>query len=197
MLQRGCYGVCESLPTPFFPKSVILHKRRRTSPLGVRGRDGKNKSEKAFPFRGQGQRRHFKQNKTMHKIKNPIERTMFYGATPLIFERAKMLRENPTKAEKALWDILRKKQMLGLRFKQQHPINIFIVDFYCHAIKLVIEVDGEIHKTEENKEYDQARTDKLENYGIKVIRFDNHQVLKQIENVKNEIERICKNRLDL
>jgi very-short-patch-repair endonuclease len=133
----------------------------------------------------------------MHKIKHPIERTMFYGAPPLIFERAKILRGNPTEAEKALWDILRKKQILGLRFKQQHPINTFIVDFYCHAIKLVIEVDGEIHKTEESKAYDQARTDKLENYGIKVIRFDNHQVLNQIESVKREIEQTCKNRFDL
>jgi len=98
----------------------------------------------------------------MPKLSNPVERTMFYGAKPIIFERAKALRQNLTKAEKALWDILRKKQMLGLRFKQQHPISIFIADFYCHAIKLVIEVDGNIHNTEENKNYDKARTDELE-----------------------------------
>ncbi|HKL07325.1 MAG TPA: endonuclease domain-containing protein [Bacteroidales bacterium] len=107
----------------------------------------------------------------MAQLKNTLERAMFYGAKPIIFERAKALRENPTKAEIALWDILRKKQMMGLRFKQQHPIRIFIADFYCHAIKLVIEVDGDIHNAEENKEYDQNRTAELENYGITVIRF--------------------------
>ncbi len=76
----------------------------------------------------------------MTQLKNTIERTMFYGAKPIIFERVKALRENPTKAEIALWSILRKKQMMGLRFK--HPICIFIADFYCHSIKLVIEVDN-------------------------------------------------------
>ncbi|MDD4215803.1 MAG: endonuclease domain-containing protein [Bacteroidales bacterium] len=128
----------------------------------------------------------------MSKPNHSVERTMFYGAKPIIFERAKELRQNPTKAEKVLWDILRKKQMLDLRFKQQHPINIFIADFYCHAIKLVIEVDGEIHNIKENKEYDKARTNDLENYGITVIRFSNKDVLEKIEEVKIKIEKICK-----
>ncbi|HKK82188.1 MAG TPA: endonuclease domain-containing protein [Prolixibacteraceae bacterium] len=127
----------------------------------------------------------------MAQLKNTLERAMFYGAKPIIFERAKALRENPTKAEIALWDILRKKQMMGLRFKQQHPIRIFIADFYCHAIKLVIEVDGDIHNAEENKEYDQNRTAELENYGITVIRFSNEEIMKNIEIVKSKIEKVC------
>jgi len=127
----------------------------------------------------------------MAQLKNTVERTMFYGAKPIIFERAKALRENPTKAEIVLWGILRKKQMMGLRFKQQHPIRIFIADFYCHAIKLVIEVDGDVHNAQENKEYDQNRTAELENYGITVIRFSNEEILKNIETIKSNIEKVC------
>lgn len=121
---------------------------------------------------------------------------MFYGAKPIIFERAKMLRENPTKAEKALWEVLKKKQLLGLRFKQQHPVNTFIADFYCHSLKLVIEVDGDIHDVEGNKEYDENRTAELESFGITVIRFRNAEVLKNIKAVKREIEEVCEKLLD-
>jgi len=132
----------------------------------------------------------------MSKLNRPIERTMFYGAKPIIFERAKALRQNPTKAENALWNILRKKQMLNLRFKQQHPIKFFIADFYCHAIKLVIEVDGQIHNKKENQVYDKARTDELENSGITVIRFSNKEVLENIDEVKIKIENMCKKLLE-
>ncbi len=81
----------------------------------------------------------------MARLVNTTERQMFYGATPLIFERANQLRKNQTESEKFLWEILKNKQMLGLRFKRQHPIDKFIADFYCHSLKLVIEVDGKIH----------------------------------------------------
>ena len=128
----------------------------------------------------------------MAQLKNTVECTMFYGAKPIIFERAKEMRKSPTKAEKSLWEILRKNQIMGLRFKQQHPINIFIADFYCHAIKLVVEVDGKIHNKEENKDNDLNRTAELESYGITVIRFSNDEVLEDIEEVRNKIELECK-----
>mgnify|MGYP006298791947 CR=1 FL=1 len=83
--------------------------------------------------------------------KRSVERSMFYNARPEIFQRAKMLRKNMTVTEKLLWEKLRNKQ-LGVRFKPQHPIGRFIVDFYCHQSKLVVEVDGEIH--DQQKEYD-------------------------------------------
>ena len=70
---------------------------------------------------------------------------MFYGAKRNIFQRAKELRKNMTVTEQLLWRRLNKKQ-LGVRFKRQHPIDIFIADFYCHQYKLVVEVDGEYHK---------------------------------------------------
>jgi very-short-patch-repair endonuclease len=77
------------------------------------------------------------------------DKEMYYGATPETFEKAKVLRDTLTKAEKLLWNNLKGKKLMGFRFRRQHPIDIFIADFYCHELKLVIEVDGEIHKLRE------------------------------------------------
>jgi very-short-patch-repair endonuclease len=120
--------------------------------------------------------------------------SMFYDAKPIIFERAKAMRENMTQAEKAVWELLKSKNMLGLRFKPQHPINIFIADFYCHLLKLVIEIDGGIHKSVDQREYDISREAELEHWGIKVIRFTNEEVENNINKIQNEIERICSER---
>jgi len=93
------------------------------------------------------------------------ERPMFYGAKSEIFRRAKMLRNNETKAEKELWKKLSKNQLNGFRFKRQHPIDIYIVDFYCHAAKLVIEIDEAYHENPMQKEKDNQRSDQLANLG--------------------------------
>ena len=119
---------------------------------------------------------------------------MFYNAKPIIFERAKAMRENMTQSEKAVWVLLKSKNMKGLRFKPQHPIDIFIADFYCHQLKLVIEIDGGIHKSAEQKEYDIGRTAELEHWGIKVIRFTNEEVKNNINQIQIEIEQICVSR---
>ncbi len=124
-----------------------------------------------------------------------VERSMFYGAKPPIFEKAKMLRNALTQAEKLLWDKLRNKQLSGFKFRNQHPMDIFIADFYCHQLMLVIEVDGGVHNTYEHKEYDEGRTAELEAYGIKVIRFTNQQVINSLDNVLDEIRRIIQIRL--
>ena len=116
---------------------------------------------------------------------------MFYNAKPIIFERAKAMRENMTQAEKSVWEKLKSNKMLGLRFKAQHPIDIFIADFYCHQLKLVIEIDGGIHKSVDQREYDIGREAELEHWGIKVIRFTNEEVENNISRVQNEIESIC------
>ena len=86
-----------------------------------------------------------------------------------------------TKAEVALWERLRKKQLKGYRFRRQHPVARFIVDFYCHALKMVIEVDGGYHREPEQKEHDLARTKELEDMGLMVIRFSNEEVLQGID----------------
>lgn len=120
--------------------------------------------------------------------------TLFYGAKPHIFEKAKALRINMTKAEMILWEKLKGKQMLGLRFRSQHPIDIFIADFYCHPIKLVIEVDGGIHDSTEQKEYDIGRTAELNYWEIEVIRFINEEIEKDINLVIDKIKKVCLSR---
>jgi len=117
--------------------------------------------------------------------------SMFYNAKPHIFEKAKALRKNMTNSELTLWEKLKGKQMLGLRFRPQHPIDIFIADFYCHPIKLVIEIDGGIHKTTEQKEYDIGRTAELNYWGIEVIRFTNEEIENKVNQVIKGIEQTC------
>ena len=124
-------------------------------------------------------------------MKRSVENSMFYGATPLIFERAKILRESLTDAEKELWKILSNNKFMGLRFRTQHPINRFIVDFYCHAIKLVIEIDGGVHHTPENHEYDINREYELEKWDILVVRFSNELVLGDMKKVIKKLIDIC------
>lgn len=102
--------------------------------------------------------------------------------------RAKELRKNATRPEKKLWqEYLR---FLKPRFLRQRPIDNFIVDFYCASCKLVIEIDGYSHFTEEGQEYDLERTKILEGYGLTVIRFTNDEVMNSFEGVCAEIERL-------
>jgi very-short-patch-repair endonuclease len=116
-----------------------------------------------------------------------IERHMFYGANKSIFLRAIQLRNNMTKAEKILWEELKNKEIFKERWKPQHPVDIFVVDFYCHKYKLAIEVDGEIHQNEEIHERDDGREHDIEKLGIKILRFTNQEVFEDIELVKTRI----------
>ena len=111
---------------------------------------------------------------------------MFYGAKREIFQNAFALRKNMTLAEQKLWSRLNKNQ-LGVRFKAQHPIDIFIVDFFCFKYKLIVEVDGEIHLSQ--KELDEGRTAELERFGLRIIRFTNEEVLTDIVRVVEEIKK--------
>ena len=108
---------------------------------------------------------------------------MFYGAKKNIFLRAIELRNNMTEAEKVLWEELKKKEIFKARWKRQHPIDIFVVDFYCHKYKLAIEVDGEIHLKEENREHDDGRAHDIEKLGIKILRFTNKEIFDDIGSV--------------
>lgn len=116
---------------------------------------------------------------------------MFYGAKAHICEKAKSLRKNMTGAELMLGEKLKGKQVCGLRFRPQHPIDVFIVDFYCHPLKLGIEVDGGIHLTKEQQEYDVGRTGELNYWGIEVVRFSNEQIEKDIKKVFEKIKLKC------
>ena len=107
---------------------------------------------------------------------------MFLGASPDLFWFAKQLRLQETEAEKLLWSRLSRKQ-LGVKFRRQHPIYSYIADFYCHSHKLVIEVDGPIHDSEENTFNDKIRTCGFNEFNIKVLRFTNNQIFNDIETV--------------
>ncbi|WP_445346041.1 endonuclease domain-containing protein [Acinetobacter bohemicus] len=99
------------------------------------------------------------------------------------------LRNNMTDAEKRLWSKLRAKQILGLQFYRQKPLLNFIVDFYCPAANLVIECDGGQHFTDEGLEADRVRDEVLAELGLIVLRFNNDQVMGEIDGV---VEQICK-----
>jgi very-short-patch-repair endonuclease len=116
-----------------------------------------------------------------------IERNMFFGASRNIFENASALRKNMTESEKILWKELKDRKVFRTKFRRQHPIDIFIVDFYCHELKIAIEVDGEIHMNKNVIEYDDGRTHDLEKLGITILRFTNSQILNDIKNVKTQI----------
>ena len=107
-------------------------------------------------------------------------------------QRAKELRKNMTEAEKILWQQLRANRLNGWHFRRQQIIHGFFADFYCHAAALVIELDGEIHKTQQK--YDAERTELIRDYGIDVIRFKNEEVEKQLPQVLQKIDSICRER---
>src|SRR5690349_18622943 len=92
-----------------------------------------------------------------------------------------------TGAERRLWQGLRGKQLAGYRFRKQHPVDRFILDFYCPAARLAIELDGGQHNTDAGRESDATRTAWLEYRGIRVLRFWNHDVLRNTDNVMQTI----------
>ena len=100
---------------------------------------------------------------------------------------ARALRKNMTDAEQKLWYRVRRKQIHGAQFYRQKPLLNYIVDFYCASAKLVIEVDGGGHFGPVNLHADQERDQTLEERGLLVLRFDNHQVLTQTDAVLEEI----------
>jgi very-short-patch-repair endonuclease len=104
-------------------------------------------------------------------------------------QRARELRKEMTPAEKLLWSRLRNKQLKGLKFRRQHPLGPFIADFYCAARRLVVEIDGDIHDLQ--PERGVARTEQFKQYGYRLIRFRNKQVLNDIEDVLVAIEAAC------
>src|SRR5258705_8064695 len=91
-------------------------------------------------------------------------------ATDITLERGRELRRDPTSAERRAWELLRDRRILGLKFRRQHAISRFIVDFYCADLRLVLELDGGIHRERERASYDAARTAWLEAHGFRVVR---------------------------
>ncbi|HLE72855.1 MAG TPA: DUF559 domain-containing protein, partial [Anaerolineales bacterium] len=108
---------------------------------------------------------------------------------PELLHRSRELRHPLTPAEQKLWTLLRNRNLVAYKFRRQHLIGHFIVDFYCAQVKLVIEIDGDIHTRQ--VEYDAARTAWLEGEGYTVIRFQNVDVFKDVAAVAGEILNVC------
>src|SRR3954464_8141528 len=107
------------------------------------------------------------------KAKTPIN--------PVLLARAREMRKEPAPAEKKLWRCLRDRQLNGFKFRRQHPMGAYVADFYCHAVRLVVELDGASHGHRES--YDATRTQILPRGGDRVIRFANEDVFDFIDNV--------------
>ncbi len=104
-------------------------------------------------------------------------------------ERAKELRRQMTPAEKILWEHLRANRLHGLHFRRQQIIDGFIVDFYCHAASLVIEIDGKIH--EQQIEYDLERDQVLTARGLRLLRIKNEEIINELDQVLVKIYQKC------
>jgi|694.fasta_scaffold01786_8 very-short-patch-repair endonuclease len=103
-------------------------------------------------------------------------------------------RNNPTKAESLFWNCLLKDKKSGYKFKQQKPIINFIADFYCSELLLVIEIDGDYHLEKRQVLYDELRTEELEKYNIKVLRYSNEEVIDDIEKLRLDLNMALKDR---
>lgn len=126
--------------------------------------------------------------KQAKRIMENEKMSMHQGALPHVFEKAKNNRLELTKAEGILWESIRLKKLDGFKFRNQHAIGAYIVDFYCHEAKLAIEVDGDYHLEPNQKEYDDERTKLIEASGVKILRFSNHQVINCLDVVLAEMK---------
>jgi len=117
-----------------------------------------------------------------------------WRASKPIKQAARELRSALTPAERRLWLALRRKQVSGLRFRRQHPIEHFVVDFCCVEERLVVEVDGDVHRYTED--YDRARQDWLEANGYRVLRFTNTDVMDNLSGVAEAIRQAAYKRTD-
>ena len=124
----------------------------------------------------------------------PLETTRAERRARLKRDTARRLRAEASEAERKLWSHLRRKQMALLRFRRQHPIGPYIVDFYCPAAKLIIELDGAQHGEDEAIAYDIARTEWLEARGFRVMRIWNHEFFSDPDEVLERIWRVVTER---
>lgn len=115
--------------------------------------------------------------RTVHNIKSRKKKRQY-------------LRNQATRSEKMLWHEL-KNSKLGYKFRRQHGIKQYVVDFYCSKLKLIIELDGEVHDFEEQNKHDWLKEKELKDLGFKIIRYKNFQVIKEINKVITNIKKVC------
>ncbi len=105
---------------------------------------------------------------------------------------ARNLRKNQTDAEKKLWLVLRNRQLCGVKFRRQFPIGRYVLDFYCPYYKLGIEADGGQHYENKERQRDEFRASELSELGVQILRFNDKEILTNIEGVCEVIERTIK-----
>ena len=110
---------------------------------------------------------------------------------PQLLVFAKSMRHTAIDAESLMWQLLRAKRFMNLKFRRQHVMAPYIVDFYCHELGLVLELDGSQHNKEDGRAYDAERTKFLEALGLKVVRYRNYEVLEQTDVVLEDLWNIC------
>jgi very-short-patch-repair endonuclease len=108
-------------------------------------------------------------------------------ASQELIARARQLRREATTAESLLWELLRDRRLLGRKFRRQHPIGQFIADFFCDDARLIIEIDGAVHREPTQQERDRLREEILREHGFAILRFTNDQILDRTEQVLREI----------
>jgi very-short-patch-repair endonuclease len=118
----------------------------------------------------------------------PLARNRIIRYDPALKQRARKLRRRSTYSEVLLWQEIRRKAIHGYQFHRQVPILNYIVDFYCHELRLAIEVDGDSHKTLAAQFYDVHRQKRLEQNGVRFLRFDDLRMKQDIDKVVEEIK---------
>ncbi len=104
-------------------------------------------------------------------------------------QKSRALRRNQTNAEKKLWDLLRNRQLLEVKFRRQFPVGHYILDFYSPQYRLGIEADGGQHYDEDGKQKDEIRTEELSKFGIKILRFSDYEILNNMEGIVEVIQK--------
>ncbi|MFL6235365.1 MAG: endonuclease domain-containing protein [Thermoanaerobaculia bacterium] len=118
-----------------------------------------------------------------------MERKLRRGPIPVrtVKSRAQILRGSPTPAEREMWEILRDRRLAGIKFRRQSPISIFVADFYCARLKLVVELDGEVHSDRRQAAHDENRDFYLRSLGCAILRFPNRDLFQNREAVLSQI----------
>ena len=104
-------------------------------------------------------------------------------------QKSRALRRSQTDAEKKLWDLLRNRQFLDVKFRRQFSVSQYIIDFYCPQWRLGIEADGGQHYDEDGKQKDKRRAEELADFGIKILRFSDYEILNNLEGVVEVIQK--------
>ncbi len=113
---------------------------------------------------------------------------MYYGASPKLMVYAHQMRNHATMEEGIIWQKWRGNPLQGFNLRRQHPIATFIADFYCHKVRLVIEIDGDNHLRKNAKEFDGFRDEDMRRLGIHVLRFTNDEVFNEPDIVLEKIK---------